>query len=546
MATVAKLYPDNDTTEALATIEGEAELLGALLFDNELYSHASRLVGADDFHEPLHGRIFEAIGAKISDGQVASPVTLLAQFKADPDIARLGGTKYLAELYALENGVLISTDLAREIREMAIRRTLRDAMRKAADGCGDTAQNLAEIVSFASEVIAETPLSKSRRDSLGFSIVDWSANRFYGDAPKIKWLCENTIPQGVPALFAALGGIGKSFIALDLAFEIAATIASGKPRRILGGEVSARGRVVVLSAEDNRDSIHRRIERIDTGTRREAANGNVFVVPLPEVGGPMPLISGDRGEFRRTEKFQALLEQLRAIEDLKLIIIDPLQAFVTADITKDPAAGQFMWSSFAQICAETGATVIACHHMRKEGMSRIDSADSAREAIRGSTALIDGARATYALWSAGDDQARRVCSELNIDFQPKRVINGAVVKSNDEHDWDVHTYVRANTGLLEDRTEETRDLKQNFDRLTPSQQEEVLAEIDERWRQENPFSEAYNSPGRYLPNWIAMQFEVSKKVAKDHLQEWLIGGVIASEIYDSKSKKVGLRVKKWQ
>jgi len=273
---------------------------------------------------------------------------------------------------------------------------------------------------------------------LGFNLADWSTSNFLGEAPPIQWLCEGTIPQGVPALFAAMGGVGKSFISLDLALEIAATVAHGThKRRVMGGEVVARGSVVVLSAEDGRDSIHRRLERIDPDNRREQADGKVFIVPMPEVGGPMPLVTGDRGEFKRTPQFHALIEQLRQVDDLKLIIIDPLQAFVTADITKDPAAGQYMWSAFAQICAETGATVIACHHMRKEGMSRIDSSDTAREAIRGSTALIDGARASYALWSEGEEQARRICQELDIEFRPKRVVRGAVVKSNDEHDWEV-------------------------------------------------------------------------------------------------------------
>lgn len=206
-------------------------------------------------------------------------------------------------------------------------------------------------------------------DVLGFNLTDWSTNNFLGEAPPIQWLCEGTIPQGVPALFAAMGGVGKSFISLDLALEIAATVANGdRKRRVMGGEVVARGSVVVLSAEDGRDSIHRRLQSIDPGSRREEANGKVFIVPMPEVGGPMPLVTGDRGEFKRTPQFHALIEQLRAVPDLKLIIIDPLQAFVTADITKDPAAGQYMWSAFAQVCAETGATVIACHHMRKEGI----------------------------------------------------------------------------------------------------------------------------------------------------------------------------------
>lgn len=381
---------------------------------------------------------------------------------------------------------------------------------------------------------------------LGFNLADWSTSNFLGEAPPIQWLCEGTIPQGVPALFAAMGGVGKSFISLDLALEIAATVAHGAhKRRVMGGEVVARGSVVVLSAEDGRDSIHRRLERIDPDNRREQADGKVFIVPMPEVGGPMPLVTGDRGEFKRTPQFHALIEQLRKVDDLKLIIIDPLQAFVTADITKDPAAGQYMWSAFAQLCAETGATVIACHHMRKEGMSRIDSSDTAREAIRGSTALIDGARASYALWSEGEEQARRICQELDIDFRPKRVVRGAVVKSNDEHDWEVHTYVRADSGLLEDATDNTREITTAGDRLSDQQRDKAFDEIDARWRSENPFGASPQSPERYLPNWLQQEFGVSKRTAKDHLNEWMIGGLLATEMVSAKTKKMGLKVAVW-
>lgn len=392
-------------------------------------------------------------------------------------------------------------------------------------------------------VIEEQP--ESDTDALGFDLTEWTMDRYVGSAPEIQWLCQNTIPQGVPALFAALGGIGKSFIALDLALEIAANVIRPSKRKILGGEVRAGGSVVVLSAEDSRDSIHRRIEKIDTGGRREAGQGRAFVIPLPDVGGPMPLITGDRGEFKRTEKFEALLAQLERIEDLKLLIIDPLQAFVTADITKDPAAGQFMWSCFAQICARTGATVIACHHMRKEGMTRIDSADSAREAIRGSTALIDGARSTYALWPAGDEQSKRVCAELGVEHQPKRVINGAVVKSNDEHDWEVHTYLRAESGLLEEHTEQARGVQQSGGRLTDAQAWDALKEVDERWKAGNPFSAAPNARGRYLCNYLRQQFGIGKQEAQDHLDEWMIGGILSSEMRNKNKNLMGLQVVKW-
>ena len=393
--------------------------------------------------------------------------------------------------------------------------------------------------------VPDAILEDARR-TLGFNILDWSTSKFFGAAPQIEWLCENTIPQAIPALFAAMGGVGKSFIALDLALEIAVSVATGLGgRKILGGKVLGHGNVVVLNAEDSRDSIHRRLERIDPSDRREKANGHVFVVPLPEVGGPMPLISGGNGEFKKTPQFDALMVQLKAVPNLKLIVVDPLQAFVTADVTKDPAAGQFMWTSFSQLCAETGATVIVCHHMRKEGSSKIDSAEDAREAIRGSTALIDGARATYALWGASEEHSRRVLQEAGLEVRPKRVVNGAVVKANDEHDWEVHTYVRSDSGLLEDATDLSRRVASRKGGLAEVQALECLRKIDEKWVARRPFSASGNAPDRFIGAYLQRQYGLSKDEAKKQLDDWFGAEMLAVETVDKHTKLTGLRVVSW-
>lgn len=382
-------------------------------------------------------------------------------------------------------------------------------------------------------------------EELGFDIREWSTDRYFGDAPDIEWMCENTIPLGIPALLASMGGVGKSFLALDLALEIAVAVAFGGDRKVLGGKVVTRGSVVVFNAEDSKDSVHRRLARIDTGTRREDANGKVFIIPLPEVGGPMPLIAGGPGAFEKTPKFEAMLHQLETISDLRLVIIDPLQAFVTADITKDPAAGQFMWSAFAQICARTGATVLACHHMRKDGASKITTADEARETIRGSTALVDGARATYALWTASEEDTERVCREAGVDVARKKVVHGAVVKANDEHDLEIHTYLRAPTGLLVDATEVGRRAAAIAIGLTESQALTALREIDKRWMANRPFSAAHNSPDRYLVGWMSSKFGITKSVAKQQMEAWFNTELLASEVFNLKTKQVGIRVINW-
>ena len=45
---------------------------------------------------------------------------------------------------------------------------------------------------------------------------DWSIKRFVGEPPEQEWLIENILPRRIPGLIAAIGGLGKSFILLDL------------------------------------------------------------------------------------------------------------------------------------------------------------------------------------------------------------------------------------------------------------------------------------------------------------------------------------------
>jgi len=379
--------------------------------------------------------------------------------------------------------------------------------------------------------------------ALGFSLSDWSMDRYSGQAPDIEWLCKGTIPLGVPALFAAMGGIGKSFIALDAALEIASDVTSGSERRLFGGKVMAHGTVVVLTAEDSAASVHRRLSKIDNSNRRAQAMGKAIVVPLPDAGGPMPFIVGDKSAgFKKTPQFEGLLAQLERINDLKLVIIDPLQAFVTADVTSDPAAGYFMWAALAQICARTGASVIVCHHMRKDGMNKIDSADTAREAIRGSAALVDGARVTYALWNTKETEAKAICHHIGVPHRPKRVVSGAVVKANDEHDWEVHTYVRADSGLLEDRTLQAAETVSGEGSLSIQHQTVLLDEIHRRWMEEQPFSASPVAQERYIVGYVQRQFGMEKNAAKDFINHWFDDGILSVETYDKKRKLNGICV----
>lgn len=377
-------------------------------------------------------------------------------------------------------------------------------------------------------------------------LMQWTADRYSGEPREIVWLCKGTIPLGIPALLAAMGGLGKSFLGLDLALHIACGVAGlEQPRLILGGRVVTQGTAVIVTAEDSFDAIHRRLSRIDPENRRLRHPKRLIILPMPDAGGARPLIASNGKTLVLTPFFEELKRQLCAIPDLRLVVIDPLQAFVLADVNADPAAAQFFWSAMAQLSAATGATILVTHHMRKDGMNRIVDGDGAREAIRGTTALVDGARLSYALWKVDDEDARPICDQFAVPFERGRVVRGAVVKSNDEADHGTHTYLRDDTGLLVQIEGDADTARASEKTLSFEQCREVLKEVQRRFDEGNPFSHAPQSKARYLGRYLAGTHGLSLKAAADLIADWISNGVLAIEMASRKTKLVGLVVRKW-
>ena len=348
-------------------------------------------------------------------------------------------------------------------------------------------------------------------------------------------------------MLAAMGGLGKSFLALDLALQIAAGVAGlQQPKAILGGRLAVDGTAVILTAEDSYDAIHRRLNRIDPENSRMRRPERLMVVPLADTGGPRPLIANDGKNLMRTPFFAQLKRQLVAIGDLRVVIIDPLQAFVLADVNSDPEAAQFLWWAMAEICAATGATLLLTHHMRKDGGFVINSIDDAREAVRGTTALVDGGRFTYALWKADEEEARNVCTIAGQEFQPGTVVKGAIVKANEEADHSVRTYLRQPSGLLRQLEAEIDvDTAETEPKVTLIKARELLKEVQSRFDDGNPFSQAPNSGARYLVHFLVRQHGMRRAAAQNLLADWLNNGVVTVEVCDRKTKLVGLKVVRW-
>lgn len=105
-------------------IQAEAALLGAMMTVASVCEQVQDIVTADDFAEPLHGRIFAALSAVHATGKQPNPVVIAPLFTHDPAMTLLGGPGYLAELTAMPASVIGARQFAEQVADFAQRRRL--------------------------------------------------------------------------------------------------------------------------------------------------------------------------------------------------------------------------------------------------------------------------------------------------------------------------------------------------------------------------------------------------------------------------------------
>ncbi|TRW16933.1 replicative DNA helicase [Glacieibacterium frigidum] len=137
--------PVPETAILPQNLEAEAALLGALMIDNRLVEDVMLKLRPEHFHEALHGRIYEKIVALADRNMVATPVTLKPLFDADPAMADVGGTGYLARLTEQSGALIAAKDFAQQIYDLALLREMIRVGREMAAGAFDTGADVSPL-----------------------------------------------------------------------------------------------------------------------------------------------------------------------------------------------------------------------------------------------------------------------------------------------------------------------------------------------------------------------------------------------------------------
>jgi replicative DNA helicase len=184
----------------IANVDAEAGLLGAMMVANNLVDQIADTVTAEDFFEPMHGRIFSAILKEHGLGRAANPVTLRPYFADDISMKDVGGHAYLAQLTGSGAAVVGARDMAAQVVELARRRTLLERLAEISTTAANWEKPFVDLVAEAEAAI--TDAGRAADDgTVEISLADAMADAFEGETAQDGIIC------GIEAIDKALGPI---------------------------------------------------------------------------------------------------------------------------------------------------------------------------------------------------------------------------------------------------------------------------------------------------------------------------------------------------
>ncbi|MGE4558301.1 MAG: AAA family ATPase [Desulfovibrionaceae bacterium] len=342
-------------------------------------------------------------------------------------------------------------------------RNLADALRKAELNVGLTRAWGDQNISQALEII-ERLRQEGEPGGGGIAALDFDAlraSRFIDHDPsELHWLFEKSMLEGTVGFLCGPPGAGKSTFLI----ELAGCIATGTPLLDDVLTPAKKGKVLAFFCEDKDEVLHPRVSRIfkhfnqpgwdDAHAGRyltpEDFGGNF--IPISCVGQDMRLMESVRGgDPQPSQAFYDLLRRIKEVDDLALIILDPLSRLYGQNENDNSSATLFA-SLLERLAVETGACVICSHHVGKhagkdnKGEFDLDVAMDP-DVIRGASALTGACRWQCNLFGLPEKAARKLIGDP--EAESGQYLAAKVCKKNYGPPEDMFFLVRKYGGALE-------------------------------------------------------------------------------------------------
>ena len=200
----------------------------------------------------------------------------------------------------------------------------------------------------------------------------------------INWLWEGRIAKGKVTLIAGDPGLGKSQTTIDIASVVS------RGGKFPGAKQCVKGKVLLFSAED---------DPADTIVPRLVATG----ADLSQISIFSMVKRDGKDSFFDLSKDVALLgDILRKENDISLIVVDPITAFLGDADSHVNAEVRALLHQLSKVASEFGTAVLCVTHFNK------NSSGTPMNKITGSLAFVAAARAAFVVIKDENDEGRRL------------------------------------------------------------------------------------------------------------------------------------------
>jgi len=245
----------------------------------------------------------------------------------------------------------------------------------------------------------------------------------------IDWLWFNRIPLGMLTLVLGDPGLGKSFLTLYMASRVS-TGGAWPDRDGIPDNCAPKGSVVILTAEDDLAHVVR--------PRLDALGADVTKIDALE--GVKIKDENDREHceyFNLQRDLPALQQAVRSQKDTKLVVIDPLSAYLGGriDSHKD-AEVRSVLRPLVELAEQCGVAVVGVTHLNKNANGK------AVYRAMGSLAFLAAARTCWLVTTDPNDpdSKRRLLTPAkhNVLIEPTglafEIVDGKVIFENEPID----------------------------------------------------------------------------------------------------------------
>ena len=404
-------------------LDAERAVLGALLQDQEAVVTAMETLKAEDFYDPRHQAVFEAISRVNQLSRGVDLVTVDDELRRSGQIDNVGGTEYLATLTQMVPTTVNWSHYADIVREKAVLRRLIGASNEITRMGYQQQELLPDILNRSEKLIFDIAMKQGVGAELeGARTILARTYEQIGELAKQKGgisgvttglrdldSCLTGMHGGELILIGARPSMGKTTIAINIATNAAR---SGKT-------------VAVFSLEMPREQIMMRIlcseARVDMQAVRSGSlkdkDWDRLCLALPVVA-KMPLYVDDTAGMSPAQ-LRSRCRRLMLEKGLDLIVIDYLQ-LMTADGRNENRQLEVseISRSLKAIALELKVPLIACAQLSRANTQRSDKRPMLSD-LRDSGSIEQDADVVMFLHRPGyyDEQADKNLAELIVAKQ---------------------------------------------------------------------------------------------------------------------------------